>query len=155
MKKLILFFAVVSLALTSCDPPQNAWIWLVKNNTEQTIKFKYPASQNYQVSTLSPGESVFVSDILYPKSRRYNLQFNDYFENITNEYGDDVYWQILSEDDVVLKTWDYSDKDKPGQRFFDESSWAYNQGNNGAQFIAENYSWLFNISSEDILPTDQ
>ena len=148
MKKFVLLFCI-GLFCVSCDPPQNAWIWLVKNNTEQTLKFKFPYSENYQTKTLEPGDGIFISDILTNTSRPHNIDFYDYFRKVVSEYGENVYWQILSEDDVVLKTWSYSDRGLPYQRFFDKTSWHYAQGS-GFGFVVADYSWTFEILPEDI-----
>ncbi len=57
------------------------------------------------------------------------------------EFGEDASWQILSEDGTaVLRTWRYSDRDLPNQRFFDESSWSF-----------AGTTWTFEILPDDIL----
>lgn len=154
MKKLVLFFAVAAGAIiTSCDPPQNAWVWIVENDTEQPIRFRFPYSDNYQTETIMPGDNINLSIRHTNTGKRDNLRYDDLFERAVRDFGENVSWQITSENDEVLKTWNYSDKNLPDQRFFDESSWTY--GTAGRyQFIEAAYSWTFKIMPEDIQLTN-
>jgi hypothetical protein len=159
MKKLLLsIFAAAILVLTGCDPPQYSWRWEMKNNTSQTISVKFiPRRHNdsasyglYVSPTVAPG-GVVVLDVFSTKMKKgKSVGFADYFRQSANSYGNDVYWQILSEDGTVLKTWNYSDINSPDQRFFNESSWDYKQGPGTDSFVVASHYWLFEISEEDI-----
>lgn len=153
MKKLILFFAVVAGAVltTGCEPPKNAWVWIVENNTEQLIKFEFPYSDVSQISTIIPGGNIHISMLHLTGTSKHNgLRYDDLFEIVAQEFGENVSWQILSENDEVLKTWNYSAGNLTDQRFFDESSWTYEYIPGGPDYIAGTCSWTFEILPEDI-----
>ena len=150
MKKLILLFCI-ALFCISCDPPRNGWNWVVVNNTGQALTLKFPYMGIDQTYILQPWERVAITKIHTTNvEERYNLNFDYYFEMVAGRHGDDVSWQLLSEDGIVLRTWDYSDRGLPDQRFFEESAWIKKPGPGQGAFIIATYSWTFNILREDI-----
>ena len=162
MKKLLLFFAAAAVAL-SCDPPQNAWHLEIRNNTEQSLKFNYiaqrhrdsPAYGVYNSVTIPQGETLSIYGTTTNTGERYRMRLEDYFIKSAASYGEDVYWQLLSEDDIVLKTWSYSNKGLPDQRFFEESSWIYDHKLGEGARIEIDYTWTFDILPKDIQQTEQ
>ncbi len=153
MRKLILLFCI-ALFCISCDPPQNAWDWSIKNCTEQTLIIKFPeysihdnGTPVYRTIILQQNQAAFIHGSHTSKKR--GLNFGYFFNTIVDRYGENIYWQILSEDDTVLKTWNYSDKRLPDQRFFEESSWKKEQGP-GSGFTITEFLWTFEIQPEDI-----
>ncbi len=161
MKKLFLFLSFMMATTSSCDPPLITWIWSVKNSTEQTLKIRFipqthqnsPAYGQYDTIIIpKDGNLTFYS--ITADANQYHASFSDYFRASTTMYGNDVYLQILSEDDVVLKTWNYSDADLFDRRFFDESAWHYKKGPGQGAFVIASYSWIFDILPEDIESTE-
>ncbi len=152
MKKLILFSCIV-IFCSSCarEFSDNYWRWGIVNNTDQTLVVKITNDNNeYNVYSL-PSETY---EFLFENITRHRdkMQFNDYFSKIANLYGDDVVWQILSEDEItVLKTWRYSDRDLPNQRFLDETSWSFQEWNASG---GHEHFWSFAILLEDIRPIE-
>ncbi len=155
MKKTFLLFCF-ALLCTSCI--NNWWdhfvprIWFVRNATGQTLILKCPVYESdehisnpivasgfeYRELVLTPNYGGSMICRIDSKPR-----FNYYFIQSAEAFGEDVSWQILSEDGEVLKTWKYSDRNLPGQRFFEESEWHETQSG----------LWpacYFNISFEDI-----
>jgi hypothetical protein len=148
MKKLLLLLSIVLMGV-SCDPPQYDYTWCVKNSTGQTIQFKHPDSA--VPYTAIPGKVVIMHMVTVSKKKN-PVNFNEYFTSSINSHGEDVSWQILSEDEeTVLKTWRYSDRNQPGQRFFNESLWKFNCLSEGSGFVVESCSWSFEILPEDIV----
>jgi hypothetical protein len=147
MKKLLLIFAATAL-FVSCDPVRNDWSWKIKNSTDQTLTLEFfdfiLYEPTYNTRSLIPGESILLDEV-----GLNSRDFNDYFKKSVRAYGEDVYWRILSDNNVVLKSWNYSDRNLPNQRFFEESEWQYNQEPGGA-FVLMEYSWTFEILPEDI-----
>jgi hypothetical protein len=157
MKKLILFLGVL-LLLTSCgrllenwlvNNSKDVWMWHVRNDTEQTLKLKFPSYSgkditDYRTYEIEPRVRIQIDG--YTHKLQSGAKFGDYFKKCASVYGDDVTWQISSVDDVVLKTWKYSERDQPDQRFFIESSW---------ETASEPHDFTFAILPEDITPTDQ
>lgn len=153
MKKLILLFTVAAIGMvTGCDPVSNSWEWWIKNDTGQTLKLTYFNSLSrvpaYVTGTLSPSDSI----VLF-KGNVEKAHFDNYFGISAEQSGDDVYWQIRSEDDEVLRTWYYSEINLPDQRFFDETFWIFEKRPSHQAFISAEYSWTFEISPEDIQST--
>ncbi len=153
MKKLLLFFTVTAIALTTgCDPRGNSWQWWIKNSTDQVLKLKHfsymPYTPAYGTAIILPGDSIVLDRIGHKP--KVSLRFDDYFEKSAGSYGENVYWQLLSEDDVVLRTWSYSNKNLPDQRFFEESAWHFDKISGGDSFVIMQYIWTFHISPEDI-----
>lgn len=161
MKKLILFLVVVVL-FTMFSACINKWweyydpkIWSIYNATEQTLTLKCPIYE----SDKHISNPIFASDFKYrelelePKSRvlicrggipkKIIQEFDYYFTQSAEAFGEDVSWQILSEDGAVLKIWNYSDRDLPDQRFFDKSEWRDTQSGLWPTFS-------FAITPEDI-----
>ena len=128
MKKLILLLGILSMGF-QCEDDEvfDVTQWGVRNNTDQTIKLKYPdigietSQLNYDIQSLNPGRSFRMYSADFKDAHR--LPFNYYFNEIVKLYGEDISWQILSEDDVVLKTWNYSERGLPNQQFFEEAEW--------------------------------
>ncbi len=159
MKKLLLFFSVALLCV-SCK--SHKWdgerpcYWQIANGTEQTLVLKCPYSESFLKSDLEYMESeVKPGDIVIICSGKINVReedvhFDYYFKKCADEFGENVCWQILSEDNVILKTWNYSDIGKPDQRFFEESSWDYFPGD-GEWFALHINRWTFEIIPEDIV----
>jgi hypothetical protein len=163
-KPLVLFIlAAVAALLTGCDPAQDAWNWKVTNQTEQTLKFNFighrlprsPAYGLYLPVKIPPGKTIVLFSGTTRTGKRHSWHFGEYFNHWAGSHGEDVYWQILSEDDVVLKTWNFSDYGKPDQRFFNESSWKYEEKPGERSLIVTSYSWTFDILPEDIQQEDQ
>jgi hypothetical protein len=163
MKKLILLF-ITSVFFMACDPAQNIWIWAIENTTDQVLKFQYPgyavnenganADSYYHTKMILPGDVIFIKTTKTKTGTQYGQYFDDYFKTFVSLHGNDIYWQIMSENGVPLKTWKYSEKDLPNQRFFDESEWHYSHKPGEDAFITTEYSWVFEIMSEDIEPTN-
>ncbi len=153
MKKLILILTGMLLCM-SCDPPQNAWIWAVKNSTDEVLKLKFPIidgnEANYNTRIILPGDGIFLFTTHTNTGKRDRLNFDYYFDRYVSLHDEELSWQLLSEDDVVIKTWKYLNNDLPDQRFFNEASWHYNQGDGGYDFVEADYAWVFNILKEDI-----
>lgn len=152
MKKIVLLFCFAVFCV-SCDPPQKGWRWIVVNSTGQTLKLTYPAdnmSATYWTQPIAPDASLSIYGRATDK--KDNLYFDDFFKSIVSRYGEDVYWQILSEDDVVLKTWKFSDEHLSNPRFFEESSWNKEATSGNEAFITTECSWTFEILPEDIIP---
>ena len=155
MKKLLLFLVVIA-PFTSCDPLHNDGEWYVENTTEQTLRLKFSyysvdESGNTYYITIPTGRSMLIYGSDMPI--KTSPHFDYYFRRIIDLHGEDVYWQILSEDDVVLKTWNYSKKGLSDQRFFEDSSWAHSS-EPGSGFAETLFVWTFNILPEDIQSTD-
>ncbi len=151
MKNIILFLGAALLCV-SCDPVQNSWRWYVKNGTEQTLILRYPYysihALEYQIFAIAPGDSVSIFSSSFDS--RNNLSFNYYFKKIIDNYGEDVHWQISSESEEVLKTWNYLNRGLPDQRFFEKSLWLYYDIPAHGAFFDVRYSWVFEILPEDI-----
>jgi hypothetical protein len=154
MKKNIFLFFCIALSAVSCDPAGNTWQWSVKNNTDQTLKLSHlsfvPYVPTYSTISISPGETVYLYRVTL--ECKYGSNFGDYFRKSAETYEDDVYWEILSEDDVKLASWNYSDRSLPDQRFFEESSWAFDSKPGQSARIVLQYTWTFEISPQDIEP---
>lgn len=148
MKKILLYLTVIML-FSSCDPPQNEWVWVVVNSTERTLLLNFPYYRGYNMETIAPGGVIALSRTTTNTGKRHNMYFDDYFKKFVGEYGEDAYWQILY-DGNVIKTWTYSDRGLPDQRFFDESSWRHRQEEGGG-FVVTRFTWTFEISPEDIV----
>jgi hypothetical protein len=127
-------------------------MWSIVNKTERTLILKCPYTETlfrdehpykYREFTLAPNASAVVCK----GHANVNLFYDFYHRTSANRYGQDVYWQILSEDGTVLKTWSYSDIGLPGQKFFEESSWSFHHYWEWG--IKD--SWLFRIRPEDIV----
>ncbi len=157
MKKLVIFICVM-IFCSSCRL-FNEWRdgklsvdWRVMNVTEQTLIFKYPYS-----SSILTDDFEFMEFEIEPMSevvvcRGENLQrgsvyFDSYFIRSAEMLGEDVSWQISSEDGVVLKTWRYLDKDLPDQRLFKEREWE------AVSHSLYHSFWVFRIRPEDIETT--
>jgi hypothetical protein len=100
---------------------------------------------DYRETEIKPGEEISLcGDRL--DEQDFSFQFDHYFKKSAEAFGEDVSWQILSEHGEVLKTWGYSERDLPGRRFFEESSWDhYEQW----EWSAGEF-WNFTILPEDI-----
>ncbi|MDR0907313.1 MAG: hypothetical protein LBM63_01680 [Rikenellaceae bacterium] len=156
MKKLLLIgiLALCGLVLNvSCDPTQNAWSWNIKNSTGQTLLLKYPNYTvhefdfGYHTVTIMPGDSYSIFSST--NNLKTNLSFDYFFSQIFNIYGEDVYWQIMSESGEVLRTWDYSDMGISGQTFFEETSWhLFTDSDKVSGFIDRSFIWVFDILPE-------
>ncbi len=161
MKKLILLFFCISLTGVSCRQSliRTDGHWSVMNKTELTLLFKYPHSSSlfqsdshYGEQIIAPGSGISICNGSLPE--RKHLNFHSYFERSADTFGDDVCWQILSENGDVLKTWNYSDVAQSNHRFFEESSWKYNQ-TSGEWLTSTINKWTFDIIPEDITSTNQ
>lgn len=160
MKKIMLLFGVVLFCVSCIKIPDNIpRIWGVQNKTEHTLILKCPY---YYLSrlTIDP-ESFSKNDLKYteleltpnayieicrggiPKENK--PWFDYYFKKSAEAFGEDVSWQILSEDGAVLKTWIYSDREFADQRLFAESEWR-------AKMTGVWHSWVFEIMPDDIEP---
>jgi hypothetical protein len=121
-------------------------LWYVYNDTEQTLILKCPypgKGKGISFYPIVPENIEYKEFKIAPKSRlltatdgttEYSIcsgmipkdcesPFNYYFMQSAEALGENVSWQIFSEDGEVLKTWTYSNKDLPDERFFDESEW--------------------------------
>ena len=151
---MILLFCIIVMGV-SCIPMDfndDYWDWIVKNDTEQILILKYPSGNYidhtswYDTYTLQPGDWAGIGHRAIRRGKK--LHFDNYFERIVSLHGQEVYWQILSEDQTsVLRTWRYSEKDQSDQQFFSESSWRFKQNSGGD---GQEYLWTFEIQQEDI-----
>lgn len=155
MKKILIYFVILML-FASCGKMIERWMsgshacqWHVRNDTDQTLKLKFPSysaseSDDYRIYEIEPGTRIQIDGYTVSKSGT-NDEFDNYFKQCAKVYGEGVSWQILSEDDIVLKVWNYSDFDQSGQRFFEDSSWF-----NGSEANGDSYH-IFEIQPEDIV----
>ncbi len=160
MKKLMMFLSLCGLLLcVSCRLDKGdgkiPCAWQIYNGTAQTLILKCPYSEwlpnvdlEYKELKLKPSATLEICKDRVTRDVDSSLDY--YFEKSAEKFGEDVSWQILSEDGVVLKTWKYSDKDLPDQRFFEESEWDYYY--NFEWLTSE--MWSFIIQPEDIQPTE-
>ncbi len=137
-----------------------AIIWTVRNDTEQTLILKslyfdtgmpssnpmLPGNLEYREFEIEPNKSIMICKGMVPKGSR--PWFNYYFEKSAEAFGEDVSWQILSENREVLKTWKYYDKNLPKQRFFEESEWQ-----TGKSGVCDVFGFI--ITFEDIQQIEQ
>ncbi len=147
MKKLILFLGAALLCV-SCDPPlnYNKAHWFVKNNTEQTLKIDNPFRST--VRSIVPGDSIEIYGTNFPPSKIVSF---DYFgQRMIEECGEDVAFNVVSEEDGLLKQYRYVDRDLVGKQFFKESSWFHYKINVSSQEVDKKYIWVFEILPEDI-----
>jgi hypothetical protein len=114
-----------------------------------------PVYGHYGTVKIPPGGVVTLYGLTTETGKNDRLSLGYYFRRSANSYGEDVYWQILSEDGTELKTWNYSDIGSTDQRFFEESSWLYEEKPGEGGFIVAEYSWTFEIQPEDISLTTQ
>ena len=149
MRKLLLLLSAIILC-AACGKfgqnPQYHCIWHIANYTEETLIFKYPSVSNsvYLESELAPNSDVELYNVIIG----YFPPFDEYIKKSADMFGEDVYWQILSEDGTVLKTWKYSERELPNQRFFEESSWPHDKT---SEWLSVKNYWIFTISPEDIV----
>lgn len=158
MKKLAIFLGIIMLFM-SCNPTKwfkerYRWTWAVDNYSGQNLKLEYPyysSDENcweYRTCELVDGGLYISVNLHYVSTYEEMIAFDYYFNESANYLGNDVCWRILSEEGAVLKTWRYSDRNKSGQRFFDESSWIYGKG--FAEWLEVPLVWTFGIYPEDI-----
>lgn len=154
MKKVLLLLCIALLGV-SCKPwdfPGTRRSWLIDNHTDQTLILKCPFTESlfddgpyeYREFELLPNSTITIT-VCSGRSKA-TLSYDFYYRTSAEKFGENVSWQILSEDGEVLKTWMYSDKDLADQRFFDESSWDYHEN---WEFIVSE-SWKFTILPEDL-----
>lgn len=157
MKKLLLLLCI-ALLNTSC---RNVWvenyaavIWTVCNDTEHTLVLKCPyydtgmpdsnpmlsGDLEFREFEIGPNQGINICKGMVPRDSKPWLDY--YFEKSAEAFGDDVSWQILSGDGTELKRWNYSDRGKPNQRFFEESEWR--AGRSGVCDLL-----IFTVTSED------
>lgn len=172
MKKMILFLCVIMM-YTSCRDPfpwskdYTARLWYVYNATEQTLILKCPypgEGEGISFYPILPENIEYKEFKIAPQSRTLETAdglsveslckgmiprdseplFDYYFAQSAIALGEEVSWQILSEDGEVLRTWSYSNKDMPDERFFKKSEW---------KEVASGFwqhAFLFFIQPEDI-----
>jgi hypothetical protein len=159
MKKQVLFFCI-ALSCASCDFWNN-WgdgqilrNWYVVNITEQILILKCPYSESlalndleYKEFEIRPGASVLIcgGEKSAPGEK---TAFDYYFKKSAQALGNDVSWQILSENGEVLKTWTYSDKGISDQVFFERDRWWLEKV---GVFISTVGHWSFYIKAEDLI----
>jgi hypothetical protein len=150
MKKIVLLLSITLLSVSCGLVYRDCGLrWFIYNDTEQTLKLRVPSysasdKKGYRVYEIEPQNREQI-DGYGGVPCESDHKFDDYFQKCANLYGVEACWQILSEDDVVLKTWNYVDFSKPNQRFFNELSWSSNSSN------AIGYTNLtFAIKFEDI-----
>jgi hypothetical protein len=161
MKKIMLFFSLATLVcanFVSCGLIyRDGGVHLyIANGTEQTLKLKFPLlnkkiqnysetdKYDYKIYVVEPGMNEQIDAYKIPYGTEY--RFEDYFKKCADVYGEDVSWQILSEDDVVLKVWNYADVGQIDLRFFEETAWG------PAGFVGDRgiLVYEFEILTEDI-----
>ena len=165
MKKKNFVFAIILLSI-ACNPHEeddnskfDKGAWYVKNCSDQYILLKvdrfsilYPY---YLDQIIVPNDSILIfvehfyqtvstvpcnfDGILYPWKRNYLDQPNWYIE-------------ALSEKSILLKTWNYLEKNQPDKHFFRESSWNYYERPKKNGYI--NATWTFEIWPEDLITED-
>lgn len=152
MKKAVLF-CIIALICVSCSPlGRDHFYWRVHNGTGQVLKFEFPyyskadGEARYRVVTLNGQEEITVGES-WSKGND-NIPFDRYFEMCANLQGENVYWRILSETGEVLKTWTYSEKDEPDQRFFYEPEWGFNP--EYSEWGSSSGFWGFVVIPDDI-----
>jgi len=125
--------------------------WLVKNCTNQTLILDYPLYGNLRSSSeFAPGNSILIGSDYFPFEDKILPYFDRLGRQLINAGVKDMSFNVLSKGNVLLKTWNYSDRDLPGKQFFKESSWRYNE--NGKVII--NAIWVFDIMPEDLIEKD-
>ena len=152
MKRLIVFFCVAMMC-ASCKPwgdGNRSVRWYVHNTTEQTLIFKCPYSESllsddYEYREFEIVQSINGTEICRGENLKNSQTSLDYyFKRSAEVLGEDVSWQILSKDGVVLKTWKYSEARESEQRFFYNEEWGW-EG-----FLSSSGVWRFYIIDDDI-----
>lgn len=152
MKKLLLFLSL-ALLCTSCIKKIEEFRrdWYIYNQTGRVLQLKCPYSESflesdleYKTLELQPNASIKICSGQVPAKDKPYIYY--YFKKSSEKFGDDVSWQILSEDDIVLKEWSYLDRNLPDQRFFEESAW-YNDIRPGGEIW---HYFAFIIQPDDI-----
>jgi hypothetical protein len=160
MKKLLLFFCVVLFCISCVNDWWNYYttkVWAIENHTNRTLVLRCPYSESE-----SRSNPVLASDFEYrefkaaPTTRtvicksaiplEHEPWFDFYFTKSVEAFGENVSWQIFSEDGEMLKTWNYSNKDLSDQRFFDRFAW------DDTREWGLWGSFTFDIRTEDIQP---
>jgi hypothetical protein len=161
MKKIMLFLGIIVLSVSCGKLIENwmndigsvSWQWYVFNRTEQTLLLKIHSNSiseidYYEMYEINPTTDNRVYKLDFPdRKSSYDVMFGEYFNKCANKYGKNISWQILSEDEVVLKTWNYFDFEKPDKRFFEESAWQYGSDRSGSTSIRY---FTFEILPKDI-----
>jgi hypothetical protein len=168
MKKLLLIGILVLCGLVlnvSCNLEGDSirfvdpeCFWQIANKTDGILKFKYPKlSTHYAEDGTSQIMISYHAIEILPNgvalifaTGSSRKPFNYVFESIS-KYEEHPSWQILSEDDVVLKYWNYDDEELLDQRFFEESSWISSYDEGHSVVTIPTYIWTFKIVSEDIV----
>ena len=167
MKKIIPIFAVIFLCAV-CDPPHydSKGAWYVRNCTAQSIKLEIAGKieNPYFDQLIAPGDSIQIFHMGFVH-RKNEVPFFDaiHLQSLWSERAEqswnnvneqDRYIKILSEEDVLLRTWKYPEKDQPGKQFFNESAWKYNINLNENDYYAI-ATWVFEVQPEDIVPEQE
>jgi len=168
MKKIILHFGTrimafnmrtVGIVLLSLSPiflgilcePLGSYYegeWYVKNNTNQTLTLSFLPKRYWKNRDVAPGDSVPIQMSKFTEKVKTKPYF-DLLPQTMVFYGDDIV-EVLSKDSVLLKTWNYADKDQPDKQFFKESSWRYYKNPKASMDAI----WVFDIMPEDIIKKD-
>ena len=85
--------------------------WYAKNCTNQTLILDYPFSKNIQYSReVAQGDSIRIGRVAFQVED--NMPYFDRLVQFWNYTGvEDMSLKILSKDSVLLKTWNYSDRE--------------------------------------------
>lgn len=148
MKIITPIFLLTILLSASCDPPKymktHDAYWYVKNHTDRPLKVLAPShASNYIV--VNAGDSSY----FYAFSPGQQLGAPPFDLLLWNTPEQDRHIDILNEQDLLLKSWKYTDKDVEGRQLFRESCWRlYTRDfEYSTQLI---YMWVFDIYPEDI-----
>lgn len=153
LASLLCLLFTIAFGLISCgESVGHQCSWYVNNCTDRTLILKYPHyttnTGEYLSRTVIPGASIRIDGCKKISTSKVNLSFDYYFIMNAERADHDIYWQILSESGEVLKTWTYSERGLPDQRFFEESSWKLSILEERPRRIE--YSWTFEIMPNDI-----
>jgi hypothetical protein len=162
MRKIMLIVLLLSplFMAGSCEKfptPDSSSLWRIKNSTGQTLRITVPPRSlivTYPVSDPIDNRIVPEHPIALMLRDIYDGpvppfdSLLDVWNNLTEE---DMFFEVFSNEGLLLARWNYSDKDMPGRQFFNESSWQYHEEIGGEGEIKA--TWTFEILPEDISST--
>ena len=130
-----------------CEPDYHRGEWYVKNYTDQTLTISFPPHYWKNKDVVS-GDSVLIQMFKFTEKAK-TIPYFDLFPRTMVSYGYNTV-KIVSKDSILLKTWNYSDRDLPDKQFFKESSWRYYKNPKASMDAI----WVFDIMPEDIIKKD-
>lgn len=148
----LMFIYSMAVILVGCHEPflsRNYATWYIKNCTDHTIKI---ANGHVADSIINSGDSAIID--------RVSLESEPYFEHLFSKWGNSPkqtwHVNVLSDEEVLLRTWMYSERDNSGKQFFKLDSWCVYEHrisgkySNSGKYSELNCKWVFEISSKDI-----